>query len=248
LVRGSATERGVPPRVEGKQRDFPLAQIKQAGYGAVRRGERSWNDVAILAKDAEPVLTRATLPGDASDRQARYVEAAVKGVLIGCLYLPNGNQRPAPKFTYKLAWFKRLIVHAADLLAAKVPVALMGDFNVVPTDTDIYNTPSWRRNALLQLAPRTAFQHLLDQRWIDAIRTVHPEDPIYTFWAYKREAWPWDADLRLDHLLLSPGLVQCLEDAGVDRNNRGREGERIGRASVVITAYFGKEPLWIANT
>jgi exodeoxyribonuclease-3 len=118
----------------------------------------------------------------------------------------------------------------------------------VPTDTDIYNARSWRRNALLQLAPRAAFQRLLDQKWIDAIRTVHPEDPIYTFWECKREAWPRDAGLRLDHLLLSPGLVQCLEDAGVDRNNRGRDGERIGRASVVPTAYFGKEPLWIANT
>jgi exodeoxyribonuclease-3 len=210
--------------LKAEQRDFPVAQIKEAGYGAVWRGERSWNGVAILAKDAEPVLTRTTLPGDASGRQARYIEAAVKGVLIGCLYLPNGNPQPGPKFTYKLAWFERLIVHAADLLAAKVPVALIGDFNVVPTDTDIYNTRSWRRNALLQPAPRAAFQRLLDQGWIDAIRTVHPEDPIYTFWDYKREAWPRDAGLRLDHLLLSPGLVQCLEDAGVDRNIRGREG------------------------
>ena len=210
--------------LKAEQRDFPVAQIKEAGYGAVWRGERSWNGVAILAKDAEPVLTRTTLPGDASDRQARCIEAAVKGVLIGCLYLPNGNPQSGPKFTYKLARFERLIVHAADLLAAKVPVALIGDFNVVPTDTDIYNTRSWRRDALLQPAPRTAFERLLDQGWVDAIRAVHPEDRIYTFWDYKREAWPGDAGLRLDHLLLSPGLVQCLEDAGVDRNMRGREG------------------------
>jgi exodeoxyribonuclease-3 len=201
---------------------FPAAALRDAGYGAVWRGQRSWNGVAILARGAEPVLTRNSLPGDPADTQSRYIEAAVQGVLIGCLYLPNGNPQPGPKFTYKLAWFERLIAHAATLIAAKIPVVLAGDYNVVPTDADIYPSRSWAKNALVQPQSRAAFRRLLDQGWTDAIRARHPTGPIYTFWDYLRDRWPRDAGLRLDHILLTPDLAARLADAGVDRAVRGR--------------------------
>ena len=207
--------------LKAQTRDFPIEAIRDAGYDAVWQGERSWNGVAILARGAKPVLTRRALPGDPADAQARYIEAAVSGVLIGCLYLPNGNPQPGPKFAYKLAWFERFIAHAASLLAEGVPVVLAGDYNVVPTDADIYRTKSYARNALLQPASRAAFRRLLDQGWTDAIRTRHPDAAVYTFWDYLREAWPRDAGLRLDHLLLSPDLAPRLDEAGVDRWVRG---------------------------
>jgi exodeoxyribonuclease III len=185
-------------------RQFPEASLRDAGYHAVWHGERTWNGVAILARDATPIITRRHLPGDAADKQSRYIEAAVDGVLTGCIYLPNGNPQPGPKFDYKLAWFERLIAHAATLFATDAPVVLAGDFNVVPTDFDIYPTKSWSKDALLQPAPRACFQRLLEQGWVDAIRTLHPSEPMYTFWDYKRERWPRDAGLRLDHLLLNP--------------------------------------------
>jgi len=204
---------------------FPAAALERAGYGAVWRGQRRWNGVAILARGAAPVLTRRALPGDPADRQSRYIEAAVQGVLVGCLYLPNGNPQPGPKFAYKLAWFERLIAHAAELHATGLPVVLAGDYNVVPTDADIYHATSsarsWAKNALLQPESRAAFRRLLDQGWTDALRARHPEGPIYTFWQYLREAWPRDAGLRLDHILLSPDLAARLTDAGVDRQVRG---------------------------
>ncbi len=200
---------------------FPAAALREAGYGAVWQGERSWNGVAILARGAEPVPTRRRLPGDPSDAQSRYIEAAVQGVLVGSIYLPNGNPQPGPKFDYKLAWFERLIAHAAELHATGLPVILAGDYNVVPTDQDIYSPKSWRRNALLQPAPRAAFRRLLAQGWTDAIRARHPDAPVYTFWDYFRDRWPRDAGLRLDHLLLSPALATRLVDAGVDRAVRG---------------------------
>ena len=203
---------------------FPAAELERAGYGAVWCGQRTWNGVAILARDAEPVPTRRDLPGDPADRQARYIEAAVNGVLIASLYLPTGNPQPGPKFDYKLAWFERLIAHAADLIAAGVPVVLAGDYNVVPTDRDIYPTKSWADDALLQPEPRAAFRRLLGQGWTDALRTLHPEAPLYTFWDYKRNRWPRDAGLRLDHLLLSPQLAPRLAEAGVDRAARGADG------------------------
>ncbi len=201
--------------------DFPAAAIRKAGYDAVWRGQKSWNGVAILARGTEPVLTRSELPGDPKDVQSRYIEAAGQGILIGCIYLPNGNPQPGPKFDYKLAWFERLIAHAAELRAANIPVVLAGDYNVVPTDEDIYPTKSWSRDALLQPAPRAAFQRLLGQGWTDAIRAVHPSERIYTFWDYKRDRWPRDAGLRIDHLLLSSDLAARLQDAGVDREVRG---------------------------
>jgi exodeoxyribonuclease III len=201
---------------------FPEAALRAAGYRAVWRGQRSWNGVAILARGREPILVRDELPGDAADTQSRYLEAAVAGVLVASIYLPNGNPQPGPRFDYKLAWFERLIAHAAELHAAGVPAVLAGDYNVVPTDLDIYPTRSWDNDALLQPESRAAFRRLLDQGWTDAIRTLHPADPIYTFWDYKRNRWQRNAGLRLDHLLLSPPLAARLAAAGVDRDVRGR--------------------------
>jgi len=203
---------------------FPAAAIEDAGYLSVHRGEKTWNGVAILARDARPVLTRTELPGDPSDRQSRYIEAAVKGTLVASIYLPNGNPQPGPKFNYKLAWFDRLIKHAASLKRSKQPVILAGDYNVVPTDLDIYPTRSWDDDALLQPESRAAYQRLLKQGWADSLRILHPGEKIYTFWDYKRNRWARDAGLRLDHILLSPSLAPRLSDAGVDRAVRGWEG------------------------
>jgi exodeoxyribonuclease-3 len=200
---------------------FPETALLEAGYGAVWQGQRSWNGVAILARGAEPVVTRRALPGDPADTQSRYIEAAVQGVIIGCLYLPNGNPQPGPKFAYKLAWFDRLIAHAATLYASGLPVVLAGDYNVVPTEADIYPSKSWAKNALVQPQSRAAFQLLLDQGWTDAIRARHPTGPVYTFWDYMRESWSRDAGMRLDHLLLSPALAPRLTGAGIDRAIRG---------------------------
>ena len=201
--------------------EFPAAAIRDAGYEAAWVGQRSWNGVAILARGAEPVVTRRALPGDLDDKQARYLEAAVGGVLIGCLYLPNGNPAPGPKFDYKLRWMERFERHAAKLWSTGLPVVLAGDYNVVPTDRDIYPSKSWSGNALLRPEPRAAYARLLAQGWRDALRTAHPDAPAYTFWDYKRERWPRDAGLRIDHLLLSAPLQ--LRAAGVDRDVRGAE-------------------------
>ena len=203
---------------------FPIAAIEAAGYGAVWVGQRTWNGVAILARGAEPIVTQRALPGDAADTQARYLEAAVSGVLIACLYLPNGNPKPGPKFAYKLAWLERLTLHAAGLLAAGVPVVLAGDYNVVPTEADIYQPNSWKGDALVAPEARAAFARLLAQGWTDALRAAHPDGPPWTFWSYLRNRWPRDAGLRIDHLLLSPDLAPRLAAAGVDRAVRGEEG------------------------
>lgn len=203
---------------------FPAAALRAAGYHAAWRGERTWNGVAILARGRAPVVTRETLPGDPHDNQSRYIEAAVNGVIVGCLYLPNGNPQPGPKFAYKMAWMERLLKHSAALLAQDVPVVLAGDFNVVPTDFDIYPTKSWANDALLHPQARAAFTRLLAQGWTDAIRERHPDQPMFTFWDYKRNRWPRDAGLRLDHLLLSPIVATRLKAAGVDRHVRGEEG------------------------
>lgn len=205
-----------------EQRSFPADALRAAGYGAVWRGQRSWNGVAILARGADPIVTRTELPGDPEDTQSRYIEAAVRGVLVASIYLPNGNPQPGPKFAYKLAWFERLISHAATLMAADVPVVLAGDFNVVPTDLDIYPTTSWDSNALLQPEARSAFSRLLQQGWTDALRERYAGERVYTFWDYKLGRWGRDAGLRLDHLLLSGHLA--LGDAGVDRDVRGWDG------------------------
>jgi exodeoxyribonuclease III len=204
--------------------DFPKAALEKAGYGAVWRGQRSWNGVAILARGCDPILTRTHLPGESTDAQSRYIEAAVRGVLITSIYAPNGNPQPGPKFAHKLAWMRRLAAHAEDLYAAGIPVVLAGDYNVVPTDRDIYPTKSYADDALLQPESRALFQRMLDQGWTDAIRTRHPDAPMYTFWDYMRNRWARDAGLRIDHLLLSGQAAERLIDAGIDREVRAREG------------------------
>ena len=209
--------------LKATDREFPNAAFENAGYGAVWRGQKSWNGVAILARGAEPIVTRTELPGDPDDRQARYIEAAVNGVLITSLYAPNGNPQPGPKFTYKLAWMDRLAAHAAELVAANVPVVLAGDFNVVPADRDIYPKNSYAKDALLAPQARARFAHLLQNGWRDAIRSAHPAAPMYTYWSYLRNRWPRDAGLRIDHLLLSTQAAKQLVTAGVDRAVRGKE-------------------------
>jgi exodeoxyribonuclease-3 len=201
---------------------FPVAELNAAGYGALWHGQQSWNGVAILARDAEPLESRRGLPGDASDTQSRYIEAAVHGMIVGCLYLPNGNPQPGPKFDYKLAWFERLIKHAASLREG-FPAVLAGDFNVVPTDFDIYDTKSWKKDALLQPETRAAYDRLLAQGWLDALRARHPDEQIFTFWDYFRQHWQRNSGLRIDHLLLNAELAPRLLDAGVDRWVRGLE-------------------------
>jgi len=196
---------------------FPVLAIRSAGYGAVWNGQKSWNGVAILARDTVPVETRRRLPGGEEDSHSRYIEATVNGVLIGSLYLPNGNPQPGPKFDYKLAWFERLIRHAATLCDSGQPVVLAGDYNVVPTDFDVYDPRSWRNDALLQPESRECFQRLLAQGWTDALRARFPDQRVYTFWDYFRQHWQKDAGLRIDHLLLNPPLKSRLVNAGVDR-------------------------------
>jgi len=200
---------------------FPVREIEAEGYGAVWKGQRSWNGVAILAKDAVPVERHRALPGDPLDDHSRYLEATVHGIVVGCLYLPNGNPQPGPKFDYKLAWFERLIVHAQTLVDAAEPVVLAGDYNVVPTDFDIYDPKSWRKDALLQPESRECYERLLRQGWTDALRHLHPEERIYTFWDYFRQHWQRDAGLRIDHLLVNRVLAPRLVEAGVDRWVRG---------------------------
>ncbi|HJZ21509.1 MAG TPA: exodeoxyribonuclease III [Bradyrhizobium sp.] len=204
--------------------EFPHSAIEKAGYRAVWRGQKTWNGVAILARNAEPVLIRTSLPGDRDDHEARYIEAAVSGIIVTSIYLPNGNPQPGPKFDYKLAWFKRLRAHAAKFIKQDIPVVLAGDYNVAPTEQDIYPTKSWDQDALIQPKTRAAFKSLVAQGWLDAIRDRHPAKPMFTFWDYKRNRWPRDAGLRLDHLLLSPALAPRLLKAGVDRDMRGEEG------------------------
>jgi exodeoxyribonuclease-3 len=196
---------------------FPVDALERAGYGALWLGEARWNGVAILARDAMPIESRRRLPGEPADTQSRYLEAAVHGVVVAALYLPNGNPHPGPKFDYKLRWMQRLIRHARTLVDLPHPVLLLGDFNVIPDDEDVYDPASWRRDALMQPEVRDAFQRLLAQGWTDALRTVHGDQRIYTFWDYFRQHAERDRGLRIDHLLLNPVLAKGLEDAGVDR-------------------------------
>ncbi len=202
---------------------FPIREIEKAGYGAIWQGQKSWNGVAILARGSEPIETRRALPGEGDDSQSRYIEGAVDGILIGCLYLPNGNPAPGPKFDYKLDWFRRLAAYAEELLELEVPVVLAGDYNVMPTDLDVYNPERWRDDALFRPEVRALFAALVEQGWTDALRSLHPGEALYTFWDYFRNAWGRNAGLRLDHFLLSPGLVPRLAAAEVDRAVRGWE-------------------------
>ena len=202
---------------------FPLKAINDAGYGAIWHGQKSWNGVAILARDSGPVETQRGLPGDPDDSHSRYIEAAVNGILVGCLYLPNGNPAPGPKFDYKLKWFERLTIRADELLASGAPVVLAGDFNVMPTEMDAYKPERWVDDALFRPEVRNAFHLLVAQGWTDALRQMHPGERIYTFWDYFRNAFGRDAGLRIDHLLLSPSLAPRLRCAQVDREPRGWE-------------------------
>ena len=205
--------------LKGQAATFPRAELEAAGYGGLVVGQKTWNGVALLARGFDPVEVRRSLPGDESDKAARYLEAAINGVLFACLYLPNGNPWPGPKFDYKMAWFERLVDHAAGLWASGSPVVLAGDFNVVPTDADIYSPESWRDNALLQPEAREAYARLLAQGWTDAIRAKFGNERVYSFWDYRRNRWERDAGLRIDHVLLSQSIQ--LVDAGVDRAVRG---------------------------
>jgi exodeoxyribonuclease-3 len=202
---------------------FPAAALQGAGYGAIWHGQKSWNGVAILARGAAPVETRRGLPGDPDDTHSRYIEATIRGLVVGCLYLPNGNPVPGPKFDYKLRWFDRLAKHAKSLLKNGAPVVLAGDYNVMPTDLDVYAPERWVGDALFRPEVREAYRRLVDQGWTDAVRTLHPGERIYTFWDYWRNAFGRDAGLRIDHLLLSPPLTKRLTAARVDREVRGRE-------------------------
>ena len=202
---------------------FPLNAINDAGYEAKWHGQKSWNGVAILSRIGEIHEMRRVLPGDPEDSHSRYIEAIVNNILIGCLYLPNGNPWPGPKFEYKLKWFKRLTAHAKKLLAEKVPVALIGDFNVMPTELDVYKPERWINDALFRIEVRDAFKKLVDQGWTDAIRKLYPKEKIYTFWDYFRNAYQRDAGLRIDHFLLSPQLKRRLIKAAVDKHVRGWE-------------------------
>ncbi|WP_156681187.1 exodeoxyribonuclease III [Sphingomonas profundi] len=202
---------------------FPEVPIRDLGYDAIWHGQKSWNGVAILSRVGKIHETRRGLPGDPGPAQSRYLEAAVNGVLIAGLYLPNGNPRPGPKFDYKMAWFDALIEHAAALFASGAPVVLAGDFNVMPTERDVYKPERWTEDALFAPEVRAAFFRLLEQGWTDALRTIHPDETIYTFFDYFRNAYARNAGLRIDHFLLSPALAKRLVDAQVDREVRGWE-------------------------
>lgn len=209
--------------LKAPQEKFPEQAIKEAGYDAIWHGQKSWNGVAILSRVGMPEEICRALPGDPEDQHSRYIEALVGGITVGCLYLPNGNPAPGPKFDYKLAWFERLTVHAATLIASGKPAILTGDFNVMPAEIDVYKPERWVDDALFRPEVRGAFKNLLSQGWTDAIRKLYPDDIIYTFWDYFRNAYSRNAGLRIDHFLLSPSIIKDLVTAGVDREVRGWE-------------------------
>jgi exodeoxyribonuclease-3 len=209
--------------LKAPEEKFPATELRKAGYGAIWHGQKSWNGVAILARGVDPIERQRGLLGDPEDLHSRYIEASVGDLVIGCLYLPNGNPAPGPKFDYKLRWFERLTLHAKKLLASTAPVILAGDYNVMPTDLDVYKPERWRDDALFRPETRAAYAKLVKQGWTDAIRALHPDERIYTFWDYFRNAYARDAGLRIDHLLLSPATASDLGAAGVDREVRGWE-------------------------
>jgi exodeoxyribonuclease-3 len=202
---------------------FPIAAIHEAGYEAIWHGQKSWNGVAILARGQKPLETRRGLPGDPDDTHSRYIEALVSGITIGCLYLPNGNPAPGPKFDYKLKWFQRFNDYAKTLLKRGGPVILAGDYNVIPTEQDAYKPERWVDDALFFPESREAYRQLIAQGWTDALRTIYPEEKVYTFWDYFRSAFARNAGIRIDHLLLSPDFAPSLSAAGVDRDIRSLE-------------------------
>ena len=209
--------------LKAPQEKFPEQAITDAGYNAIWHGQKSWNGVAILARGLEIKETRRGLPGDDEDLQSRYIEAFVGGIIIGCLYLPNGNPAPGPKLDYKMNWFTRLTSHAEELLKYELPILLVGDYNVMPTELDVYKPERWVDDALFRPEVRAAFHNLISQGWTDAIRKLYPEEKIYTFYDYFRNAYARDAGLRIDHFLLNPILAERLHAAGVNRDVRGWE-------------------------
>src|SRR5450631_3322877 len=209
--------------LKAPQEKFPQTAIRDAGYGVIWHGQKSWNGVAILARGAEPKEIRRALPGDPDDMHSRYIEAMVNGVVVGCLYLPNGNPAPGPKFDYKLRWLDRFLRHAAELAASGEPVVLAGDYNVIPMEIDVYKPERWVDDALFHTEVRDAYRRLLDQGWTDSLRTLNPGATVFTFWDYFRNAFGRNAGLRIDHLLLSPSIAGRLSAAGVDRDVRARE-------------------------
>lgn len=209
--------------LKAPEEKFPLQAILDAGYNPVFHGQKSWNGVAILARNSQPRELRRVLPGDPEDVNSRYIEAMIDDILVCCLYLPNGNPVPGPKFDYKMRWFDRLCNHAAGLLESEMPVVLTGDFNVMPTELDVYKPERWVDDALFRPEVRLAFKNLVSQGWTDAIRKLYPDKKIYTFWDYFRNSYERDAGLRIDHFLLSPNLEERLISAGVDRAVRGWE-------------------------
>lgn len=209
--------------LKAPQEKFPEQAIREAGYNAIWQGQKSWNGVAILAKNMEIQEIRRGLPGDPNDTQSRYLEAVVNKVLICCLYLPNGNPAPGAKLDYKMRWFERLTAHASDLISSGLPVVIAGDYNVMPTELDVYKPERWGEDALFRPEVRQAFHNLVAQGWTDALRKLYPDQKIYTFWDYFRNAYGRDAGLRIDHFLLSPKVEPRLKAAGVDRFVRGWE-------------------------
>jgi exodeoxyribonuclease III len=209
--------------LKAPQENFPIDAIRDAGYQVIWHGQKSWNGVAILSKGATPVELRRVLPGDPDDVHSRYIEATLDDLLLACLYLPNGNPAPGPKFDYKLGWMERLIKHGAELIRADRPVVLAGDFNVIPTPKDVYKPERWVDDALFRVETRAAFDRLMSQGWVDAIRKIHPEETIYTFWDFFRNAYERNAGIRIDHLLLNPIAAARLKGAGVERDVRGWE-------------------------
>lgn len=205
------------------QEKFPQKAIADAGYNAIWHGQKSWNGVAILARDAEIQELRRVLPGDPEDMHSRYIEAIVHDMVVGCLYLPNGNPAPGPKFDYKLDWFKRLTAHSVKLLKQDIPVVLAGDYNVIPTDLDVYKPERWVKDALFLPESKAAYKKLVGKGWTDALRKLYPDEQIYTFWDYFRNAYARNAGIRIDHFLLSPHLDERLLSGGVDKHVRGWE-------------------------
>jgi exodeoxyribonuclease-3 len=202
---------------------FPRAAIEQAGYGAIWHGQKSWNGVAIMTRGCDPVETRRGLPGDPDDSHSRYIEAAAFGLVIGCLYLPNGNPKPGPKFDYKMNWIERFEALAGELAGMKAPVLLAGDYNIIPTDADVYKPERWLKDALFAPEAKSAYARILKQGWTDALRRIYPDEQVFTFWDYFRNAFPRDAGLRIDHLLLNKPAAKRLKSAGVDRTVRSWE-------------------------
>ncbi|MBU3992430.1 MAG: exodeoxyribonuclease III [Alphaproteobacteria bacterium] len=209
--------------IKTQDEGFPAAEFEKIGYGAIWHGQKGFNGVAILADGQQPVEVARGLAGDPEDVHSRYLEADVFGIRVAGIYLPNGNPQPGPKFDYKLKWMERLRVRMAEIAAEEVPAAVLGDFNVIPEDKDVWSPPAMAGDALMQPESRDAYARLLGDGWTDAIDTLNPRGGVWTFWDYQAGAWQRDHGFRIDHALLSPELADRLAAAGVDKPYRGRE-------------------------